>query len=178
MEKQPLISYDSVNPLCKNQYQPLPLDTVDSVRSRPFFQRHSDFQCVIFDKDLKTLYRLVDTLYRFTSDMKNRFQHKETTLVAKSVFDYALKRDLYLTTPQVFYDFRYHDTRIFLFRTKKTYHVMSLGFKPSDKHRQFSVDVYGTYSRLSPAIVEFISIVQEFLDTCDLDEYAEDVYGL
>ena len=55
----------------------------------PLELKHSDFKYLYFDSDLREVFRISKELSDVVKLIQNRFIHKETTHIAKSVFNYV-----------------------------------------------------------------------------------------
>lgn len=144
-----------------------------------FNLKHSDFRYLFYDADMKRLHSLFKELNDLFKNMYNRFEHKESTHIAKSVFDYVEKRDLLYIHPQCFYDFRFGDSRICIASDYskdldvRAYYIQFHNYQPDFlnnrylasllKHYHYSSDGrFGNFTDLDSAIKEF----QEFVNDC------------
>lgn len=78
----------------------------------PLDLKHQHFKYLWFDADFAHFHKLVKDLYDTIRGIERRFQRRESTQVAESVFNYIEKRDMLYYTPQVFHDYIDDDVRI------------------------------------------------------------------
>lgn len=71
-----------------------------------FLEKHSDFECIFFDSELKKLSRSFDDIYEILKGIRKRVSRKETVKIAKSTFDYARRVDELNVSPQSLYCFK------------------------------------------------------------------------
>ena len=109
----------------------------------PLELKHSDFKYLYFDSDLREVFKISKELADVVKVIQNRFVHKETTHIAKSVFNYVEKKDLLYYQPQLFYDFRFGDIRICIapdYDAKDRlhhYYIQFHNYKPDFVHNKY-----------------------------------------
>lgn len=95
-----------------------------------FFEKHSDLECVYYDRDLKKLDRCFNECFEVFKSIKKRVERKETVKVAKSVFDFYNRQEMVTHNPQSVYNF--HDDVVCItleFNSKEDlYEVHSYGW--------------------------------------------------
>lgn len=110
----------------------------------PLELKHSDFKYLYFDSDLREIFKISKELSDVVKLIQNRFVHKETTHIAKSVFNYVEKKDLLYYQPQLFYDFRFGDIRICIapsYDSKNrihNYYIQFHNYKPDFNNKYFA----------------------------------------
>lgn len=138
---------------------------------KPFFLRHEDFKNVYYDSDLNDIRKTVKHLDDVLKAMNLRFERSKTLCIAKSVFDYATQRELYIHYPHMYYDLRFGDVRICVgkkrFRGKNLYFVNCCGWHPTSKYFMDNSNELGYFPNESIEFVlsGFSEIVRDFILT-------------
>lgn len=149
------------------------------MKMNPFAIKHSDFKYLFYDSDMKRIHLIAKELFDLVKNMQNRYVHKESTQIAKSVFNYVERKDMLYTNPQCFYDFRFGDSRICIAPeycrelSVHHYYLQFHNYKPDFLHNRYLASLlkhydycadgrFGNFVNLSDAIKEF----QEFVNDC------------
>lgn len=134
----------------------------------PFLEKHSDFHNIFYDKDLELIRKDVKHLADTLKNMQLRFERHETLQIAKSQFDYVTQKEMYTIYPQMYYDFRFGDTRICIGCNRKNnakhYFVSCVGYKASYKfNKDISEFGYGNFEKIEEAQTLMQAIIYDFL---------------
>lgn len=138
---------------------------------KPFFLRHEDFKNVYYDSDFEDIRKTVQHLGDVLKAMNLRFERSKTLCIAKSVFDYATQRELYIHYPHMYYDLRFGDVRICVgkkrFHGKNLYFVNCCGWRPNSKHFMDNSNELGYFPNesIEPVLSGFSEIVRDFILT-------------
>lgn len=140
----------------------------DRFKYTPFLEKHSDFHNLYYDKDLEAIRKDVKHLSDILKNMILRYDRHETLQIAKSTFDYITQREMYAVYPNMYYDFRFGDTRICIGQkrknNKKKYFVSCVGYKPSWKFNKLITELgYGEFEDIEEAKKLMFGIVDDFL---------------
>lgn len=84
--------------------------------------------CVYYDYELKALHKAFDSLYKIFKRIEKRADRRQTVQISKSLFDYYDRKSDLKVVPQKYFDFRYGEYRICLFRYRNKVSVLTVGF--------------------------------------------------
>ena len=136
-------------------------------------------ECYFYDYDLKELSSSFDSLYKVFRRIKKRAERRSTLQISKSVFDYYEKKQDLKVTPWKYYDFRYNDYRICIWRYRQYYSVVCVGFEYPQESRRDDIWLgaglpYGKFESYVEAVPLFDEIVYWFIHnvitSLDVDE--------
>lgn len=83
--------------------------------------------CVYYDVELKRLSKDFDDLYKVFKEIKKRADRRQTLQISKSVFDYYERKQDFKVCPQRYFDFRYNNVHIALYRFRGALCILLVG---------------------------------------------------
>ncbi len=126
--------------------------------------------CVYYDSELKDLKASFKEAYSILKRIDKRAERRQTVQVSKSLFDYVEKQGMLRAVPSEFFDFKYNDTRICIYRFKKSYAILVIGFDWSTTEYElwrsdyFGVGhLYGYFKTPKDAMPAYLKCVHYFL---------------
>ena len=125
-------------------------------------------ECVYYDYELVQLRKNFLELYKLFKKIEKRAERRQTVQISKSLFDYYDRKTDLKVVPQKYYDFRYGEYRICLFRYLNKISVLTVGFRYPDKpFREVpytgSGFLYGEFNTYDQALDLFREIVYYFV---------------
>lgn len=123
--------------------------------------------CVYYDYELVQLRKDFTELYKIFKRIEKRAERRQTVQISKSLFDYYDRKSDLKVCPQKYYDFRYGEYRICLYKFYSKISILCVGFQYP---YQFKRDcpykgcgfLYGEYDTYVSALPLFSEIVYWF----------------
>lgn len=136
----------------------------------PFIHRHSDFDNIFYDSDLKLIRKYVKRLSDLLNSMLLRMERRDTLQVAKSVFDYVSQKEMYFTYPHLYYDCRFGDWRICIGCNRAHrghhYYVSVSGVSVNARFNEYISEYgYGDFDSFEKCVDLFAEIVDDILSS-------------
>ena len=125
--------------------------------------------CVFYDYELKKLSSLFREGNKIFRNIEKRAERRQTVQISKSLFDYVERCRVLDICPQEFYDFRCGDYRICIYRYKKRFSILCVGFEYIQryylrKNYEGLGNLYYEFATLKEVIPYYYSVVYYFLD--------------
>ena len=141
-----------------------------------FLEKHSDFECIFFDFELKKLSRSFDEIYEILKGIRKRVARKETVKIAKSTFDYARRVDELNVSPQSLYCFKCnaecvtveYDSKLKTYGVHSAYTPLTV-FDDVPKKYKLSSASFIACDSLEDAVMCFYYIVKKFCNRFSYD---------
>ncbi|AXH76317.1 MAG: hypothetical protein [Microviridae sp.] len=129
-----------------------------------------DSSCVYYDFELKKLTSLFRDVNKILRNIEKRAERRQTVQLSSSLFDYVERCRHLDLVPQDFYDFRCGDYRVCIYRYKKKFSVLCVGFEYFNRYflrKDYSSlgSLYFEFDTLKEVIPYFYSVVFYFLDS-------------
>lgn len=132
--------------------------------------------CVYYDKELRILSRNFKECYNILKDIEKRADRKETVQISKSLFDYVELSKAVEKFPQIKYDFKFDDVRVYISKINNCFVVNVVGFQYFPQNVLFDVTMpeswhyeiwcresYDSKSLLKDAVDVYLHAINYFL---------------
>lgn len=126
--------------------------------------------CVFYDAELKSLKRDFYNIYKIFKEIDKRAERRETIQISKSLFDYVERKRTLNSVPSQFFNFSAEDIRICIYKYRKFYTILVIGFDwltPDLSVLRTDYTgvgkMYGSFDSVSNAIPEYLRAIYYYL---------------
>ncbi len=126
--------------------------------------------CIFYDSELKELQKSFKSAYEILRQISKRAERRDTIQMSKSLFDYVERKRTRTSDPAQFFNFVFDDYRCCIYRYRKLYRILCLGFECPFFARPIpewtgAGNMYGSWLDISDDLVTYFGDTVVYLIT-------------